>query len=139
MNFYHAFLGVTDEIRSLEFYLKAFEGAEVVNEFVIDGNHMHNVDLKNGIVLEMLQLPKDTVREHVLDVKGPMPYLDNSGIFQHLAVQFDSKEEITRQYERMVAAGCGIIRPPEFRLPYPRPERASGFLRERRPCDWPRW
>ena len=114
MNFYHAFLGVTDEKRSLEFYLSAFEGAEVVNEFEIDGNHMHIVDLKNGIVLELLQLPQETVKEHVLDVKGPMPYVDYAGIFQHLAVQCDSKEEITEQYERLVAAGCGIIRPLNF-------------------------
>lgn len=114
MKFYHTFLGVTDAKRSLEFYLNAFEGAKVTNEFEIDGNHMYIVDLNNGIIFEMLELPGETVKEHVIDVKGPMPYVDYSGIFQHLAIQFDSKEEITAQYERLVAAGCGIIRPLNF-------------------------
>jgi catechol 2,3-dioxygenase-like lactoylglutathione lyase family enzyme len=114
MQYYHTFLGVTDAKRSLEFYLKAFEGSKVTKEFEIDGNHMYIVDLNNGIVFEMLELPQETVKEHVVDVKGPMPYVDYSGIFQHLAIQFDSKEEITAQYERLVAAGCGVIRPLNF-------------------------
>lgn len=114
MNFYHAFLGVTDAKRSLDFYLQAFEGANVSNEFEIDGNHMFIVDLNNGIVLEMLQLPAETVQEHVLTIEGPMPYRDYSGLFQHLAIECHSKEEITAQYDRLIEAGCGIIRPLNF-------------------------
>jgi len=114
MVFLHVFLGVADAKRSLDFYTKAFENARVVNEFEIDGNHMYILDLGNGIVYEMLELPKETVKEGGLEIRPPKPFVDHAGLFQHLALSFSDKEEITKQYERMVGAGCGIIRPLSF-------------------------
>lgn len=125
MRFYHIFLGVSDMTRSLDFYSKAFENAKVVQQFEIDGNNNYVLDLGNGVVLEMLEFPPAVCRQNVLDVvDNGSPVIPVSGVFQHIAISFDSAEELQAQYDRMLAAGAGLVRPLSWGF---KPHGAAGY------------
>ena len=115
VRFTHNFLGVTNLKRSLEFYQTVFEDAKISRKFEIDGNELIFLDLGVGLTLEMTEFPPEIVKTGVVDVvDNGSPLVPYAGVFQHIAIEVYSEEDLRALYDRMLAAGAGIVRPLNF-------------------------